>query len=110
MIKKEIDIVIAAIKDYVTELLNSWSLTKDEKTLVGFESKHMPYTKYSGNQSIDHVLFRKFLRHYDPQNIEDGIVNTVSELYGERIKELEVENEALRKKVAELEKISYAAL
>ena len=110
MIKREIDIVIAAIKDYVTEILNSWSITKDEKTLVGFESKHMPYTKYSGNQSVDHILFRKFLRHYDPQNIEDSIAGNVIAIYKEQIKELEAENEALRKKVAELEQLTYAAL
>jgi hypothetical protein len=110
MIKKEIDIIIPILKKYITDTLNSWSLSKDEKTLVGFESQHMPYNRYSGNQSVDHILFRKFLRCYDPQNIEDSIAGNVINIYKERIEELEKENEELRKELAEHKKLIYAAL
>lgn len=74
MTKQDIDIITVLIKDYVKELIDGWGLSDTEKTLVSFEETYLPYTKYSGNQSIDHIVFRKFLRHFDPENIEDGIV------------------------------------
>ena len=44
----------------------------------------MPYTQYSGNQSVDHVLFRRFLRSFDPDVIYqwavDYIINHINEL------------------------------
>ena len=110
MTKKDIDIVIAAMKDFVSELLNGWGLTPNEKNLVSFEQQHLPYTRYSGNQSIDHVVFRKFLHYFDPKNIEDGIAEQLKGVYEERIKLLEEENEALRKKLAEVEQLAYAGL
>ena len=70
----------------------------------------MPYTKYSGNQSVDHVLFRKFLRRYDPQKIEDSIAGNVIEIFKDQIQKLESENAELRKKLAEVEQLTYAAL
>lgn len=70
MTKKDIDTIIASIKDYVLDLLNGWGLDDTEKSLVKFEKTYLPYTRYSGNQSIDHVVFRRFLRHFDPEQIE----------------------------------------
>ena len=110
MIKRDVEAILDSLKEYVKDLLLGWGLSDEEKSLVAFEQKYMPYTEYSGKQSVDHVLFRKFLRHYDPQNIEDGIAGNVINIYKERIEELESENEALRKKVAQLEQLTYAAL
>ena len=110
MTKKDIDIMLAIVKAYVKDLLSGWGLSDTEKTLVGFEQTHLPYTRYSGNQSIDHVVFRKFLRLYDPQSIEDSIAGNVINIYKERIEELESENEELRKKLKEVENIAYAGL
>lgn len=63
MIKKmEVDIILAQLKEYVDEVLNGWGLSEGDKALTSFEQTHMPYTKYSGNQSVDHVVFRKFIR------------------------------------------------
>lgn len=62
MTKRDVDIILASIKDYVNELLMGWGLSDEEKSLIAFEQKYMPYTEYSGKQSVDHVLFRKFLR------------------------------------------------
>ena len=110
MNKQETEILLQAVKDYVSELLNGWGLTDEEKTLVSFEQAHLPYTRYSGNQSIDHIVFRRFLRLYDPQNIEDGIAANVINIYKERIEELESENEALRKELEKVRTLTYAAL
>ena len=117
MTKQETEILLQTVKDYVSELLNGWGLTDEEKTLVSFEQTHLPYTRYSGNQSIDHIVFRRFLRLYDPQNIEDGIASNVINIYKERIEELESknaslveDNEELRKKQEEIEQLAYAAL
>lgn len=63
MISKEtINYIITICKQYIDDVLRGWGVSKEEKELVAFEKEHMPYTKYSGNQSIDHVLFRKFIR------------------------------------------------
>lgn len=110
MTKQDTEILLQAVKDYVSELLNGWGLTDEEKTLVSFEQTHLPYARYSGNQSIDHIVFRRFLRLYDPQNIEDGIAGNVINIYKKRIEELESENEELRKKLKEVENIAYAGL
>lgn len=110
MTKRDVENILASLKEYVKDLLLGWGLSDDEKSLVGFEQKYMPYTKYSGGQSVDHVLFREFLRQYDPKNIEDSIAGNVIEIYKEQIEMLENENEALRKKLAEVEKLAYAGL
>ena len=117
MTKRDIDIILVSLKEYVKDLLSSWALSDEEKSLVAFEQKYMPYTEYSGKQSIDHVLFRRFLRHYDPQKIEDSITGNVINIYKERIEELEKtnaslveDNEELRKKLKEVENIAYAGL
>lgn len=110
MTKHDVDTILVVIKEYVKELLSEWGLSDDKKSLVAFEQKYMPYTEYSGKQSIDHVLFRKFLRHYDPQQIEDSIAGNVIEIYKEQIEKLEAENAELRKKLAEVEQIAAAGV
>ena len=110
MTKQEAEILLQAVKDYVSELLNGWGLTDEEKTLVSFEQTHLPYTRYSGNQSIDHIVFRRFLRLYDPQNIEDSIAGNVIEIYKDQIKKLETENESLRKELEEVKQIAAAGV
>lgn len=66
--KQAIDYIISICKQYIDEVLRGWGLSKEEKELVAFEKEHMPYAKYSGNQSVDHVLFRKFLRVFANSN------------------------------------------
>lgn len=110
MTKRDVEAILDSLKEYVKDLLLGWGLSDEEKSLVAFEQKYMPYTEYSGKQSVDHVLFRKFLRHYDSKKIEDSIAGNVIEIYKGRIEELEAENEALRKKLAEVELLTYAAL
>lgn len=110
MTKRDIDIILVSLKEYVKDLLSSWALSDEEKSLVAFEQKYMPYTEYSGKQSIDHVLFRRFLRHYDPQKIEDSITGNVIEIYKEQIEQLEAENAALRRELEEVKQIAYAGL
>lgn len=70
--KQLIDYIISICKQYIDEVLRGWGLSDEEKSLVAFEQKHMPYTQYSGNQSIDHVLFRKFLRFFANANASGG--------------------------------------
>lgn len=94
--KQAIDYIISICKQYIDDVLRGWGLSKEEKELVAFEKEHMPYTRYSGNQSIDHVLFRKFLRHYDSKKMQ--------------IEKLEAENAALRRELEEVKKITYAGL
>lgn len=110
MTKRDIDIILVSLKEYVKDLLSSWALSDEEKSLVAFELKYMPYTEYSGKQSIDHVLFRKFLRHYDSKKIEDSIAGNVIEIYKEQIEKLEAENAALRRELEEVKQIAYAGL
>ena len=104
--RKMLDQLLATCKSYINSLLDGYSTT--EKSLANFEKEYME--RYSGDRAVDHVLFRKFLRHYDPQNIEDGIAGNVINIYKERIEELESENEELRKKLAEVEQLTYAGL
>lgn len=77
--KQSIDYIISICKQYIDEVLRGWGLSDEEKSLVAFEQKHMPYTQYSGNQSIDHVLFRKFLRTFKTNTNLDVIRNIVKE-------------------------------
>lgn len=86
MTKKDIDIIIQSIKQYVNELLRGWRLSDEEKSLVAFEKEHMPFSKYSGNQSVDHVLFRKFLRLFDPEDIKNNLAKDKQDKYDERLK------------------------
>ena len=72
MTKEFIDSIVKQLKEYVDAKLRGWGLSDEEKSLVAFEQKHMPYTQYSGNQSIDHVLFRKFLRMFNPDAIREA--------------------------------------
>lgn len=77
--KQSIDYIISICKQYIDEVLRGWGLSDEEKSLVAFEQKHMPYTQYSGNQSVDHVLFRKFLRTFKTNTNIDVIRNIVKE-------------------------------
>lgn len=77
--KQSIDYIISICKQYIDEVLRGWGLSDEEKSLVAFEQKHMPYTQYSGNQSVDHVLFRKFLRTFGTNTNHDVIRNIVKE-------------------------------
>lgn len=104
--KQSIDYIISICKQYIDEVLRGWGLSKEEKELVAFEKEHMPYTKYSGNQSVDHVLFRKFLRRFDPDDIKNDIIRELNK----EIAVIRDENEALRKKIQEIEQLLYAAL
>ena len=79
MTKEFIDSIVKQLKEYVDSKLRGWGLSDEEKSLVAFEQKHMPYTQYSGNQSIDHVLFRKFLRLFDPKVIEQEAIDYLKE-------------------------------
>ena len=110
MTRRDVEAILVSLKEYVKELLLGWGLSDEEKSLVAFEQKYMPYTRYSGNQSIDHVLFRRFLRQYDPQKIEDSIAGNVIEIYKEQIEKLESENAALRRELEEVKQIAYAGL
>lgn len=110
MTRRDVEAILVSLKEYVKELLLGWGLSDEEKSLVAFEQKFMPYTRYSGNQSIDHVLFRRFLRQYDPQKIEDSIAGNVIEIYKEQIEKLESENAALRRELEEVKQIAYAGL
>lgn len=62
MTKHDVEAILDSLKEYVKDLLLGWGLSDEEKSLVAFEQRYMPYTQYSGDQSVDHVLFRKFLR------------------------------------------------
>lgn len=72
--KQSIDYIISICKQYIDEVLRGWGLSDEEKSLVAFEQKHMPYTQYSGNQSVDHVLFRKFLREFTTESAGGGTI------------------------------------
>lgn len=72
MTKEFIDSIVKQLKEYVDAKLRSWGLSDEEKSLVAFEQKYMPYTRYSGEQSVDHVLFRKFLRVFNPDAIREA--------------------------------------
>lgn len=86
MTKEFIDSIVKQLKEYVDAKLRGWGLSDEEKSLVAFEQNHMPYTQYSGNQSIDHVLFRKFLRLFDPENIRNNLANHKQDKYDEGLK------------------------
>lgn len=110
MTKHNIDIILVSLKEYVKDLLLGWGLSDEEKSLVAFEQKYMPYTEYSGKQSVDHVLFRRFLRRYDSKKIEDSIAGNVIEIYKEQIEQLEAENAALRRELEEVKQIAAAGV
>lgn len=79
MTKQDVDIILALVKEYVKNLLSGWGLSDTDKSLIAFEQKYMPYTEYSGKQSVDHVLFRKFLRRFNPDKIKEEISEEISE-------------------------------
>ena len=106
MTKEFIDSIVKQLKEYVDTKLRGWGLSDKEKSLVAFEQKYMPCTKYSGQQSVDHVLFRKFLRRFAPDDIKNDIIRELNK----EIAVIRDENEALRKKIQEIEQLLYAAL
>lgn len=56
--KQMFDELLAASKKYIDNILGGYS--EGSKEMAAFERKHM--ARYSGGASIDHVLFRLFLR------------------------------------------------
>lgn len=54
------DKIISICKEYIDSIMENY--TKEEKELASFEKIHM--SRYSGNASVDHVLFRNFLRRF----------------------------------------------
>lgn len=129
MTKRDVEIILASLKEYVKDLLLGWGLSDEEKSLVAFEQKYMPYTEYSGKQSVDHVLFRKFLRVFNPDAIREAakvdvdkkqdkvdeglqtkqktIVGAINEV-NEKVEAQDTE--ALRKKLEEIEQLAAAGL
>ena len=129
MTKRDVEAILDSLKEYVKDLLLGWGLSDEEKSLVAFEQKYMPYTEYSGKQSVDHVLFRKFLRVFNPDAIREAakvdvdkkqdkvdeglqtkektIVGAINEV-NEKVEAQDTE--ALRKKLEEIEQLAYAAL
>jgi hypothetical protein len=67
--KQMLDILLSACKGYIDSIMSGYG--KVDKELSGFEEKYMG--SYSGGAPIDHVLFRKFLRMFDPTTKQDKI-------------------------------------
>lgn len=86
MTKQDVDIILALVKEYVKNLLSGWGLSDTDKSLIAFEQKYMPYTEYSGKQSVDHVLFRKFLRRFNPDKIKEEISEEIDQIYAIQLK------------------------
>lgn len=129
MTKRDVEAILDSLKEYVKDLLLGWGLSDEEKSLVAFEQKYMPYTEYSGKQSVDHVLFRKFLRIFNPDAIREAakvdvdkkqdkvdeglqtkektIVGAINEV-NEKVEAQDTES--LRKKLEEIEQLAYAGL
>lgn len=65
--------LLGAVEKYIDkrllDILASYNQT--DVDLTAFETINME--KYSGNAPIDHVLFRKFLRQFDPADIENNL-------------------------------------
>lgn len=129
MTKRDVEAILDSLKEYVKDLLLGWGLSDEEKSLVAFEQKYMPYTEYSGKQSVDHVLFRKFLRIFNPDAIREAakvdvdkkqdkvdeglqtkektIVGAINEV-NEKVEAQDTE--ALRKKLEEIEQLAAAGI
>lgn len=86
MTKRDVEAILDSLKEYVKDLLLGWGLSDEEKSLVAFEQKYMPYTEYSGKQAIDHVLFRKFLRRFNPDKIKEEISEEIDQIYAIQLK------------------------
>lgn len=85
MTRRDIENIINQLKAFVLDLIDGFQLSDIKKSLVKFEQKYMPLSQYSGNQSIDHGLFRKFLRHFDPEEINQAAADNFKEHIGENI-------------------------
>jgi len=81
--KEDFERIVQKVKQYVNQLIQGFGLSATEKKLVWFEQTFMPAEKYSGNQSVDHMLFRKFLRYFDPSGVEERIREWIQELVAE---------------------------
>jgi hypothetical protein len=80
--KQIIDSILDACKKYIDGLFSGY--TNNEKKLVAFEKENM--ARYSGGAAIDHVLFRKFLRLFDPDDIRNNLANHKQDKYDEGLK------------------------
>lgn len=80
--KQAFDALLQACKKYIDTKLGEY--TKDAKKLASFEKDNM--ARYSGGAAIDHVLFRKFLRLFDPEDIRNNLANHKQDKYDEGLK------------------------
>lgn len=71
--------IVVVLKDYFHSLFDGYDFTDTQKKLIKFEQELMPPEKYSGGQSIDHVLFRRFLHIFDPEAVEERVKSWVEE-------------------------------
>ena len=72
-LKEWADYTIGVLKAYFEELYGHYDFSEDQEKLIQFEREYMSDEKYQGGQSIDHVLFRKFLHIFNPGSIEERI-------------------------------------
>jgi tRNA(Ser,Leu) C12 N-acetylase TAN1 len=73
--KMMLDVLLHASKQYIDGILKGYGTTNKE--LASFEKNNM--ARYSGDAPIDHVLFRKFLRRFNPDKIKEEISEEISE-------------------------------
>lgn len=72
--KMMLDVLLHASKQYIDGILKGYGTT--DKELASFEKNNM--ARYSGDAPIDHVLFRRFLRTFDPDDIKNGIASELA--------------------------------
>lgn len=72
--KMMLDVLLHASKQYIDGILKGYGTTN--KNLASFEKNNM--ARYSGDAPIDHVLFRRFLRTFDPDDIKNGIASELA--------------------------------
>jgi hypothetical protein len=72
--KMMLDVLLHASKQYIDSILKGYGTTNKE--LASFEKNNM--ARYSGDAPIDHVLFRRFLRIFDPDDIKNGIASELA--------------------------------
>jgi hypothetical protein len=115
--KQMFESLLEACKRYIDSILGGYS--KGVKDVATFEKENME--RYSGGAAIDHVLFRKFLRQFDPKDIENNLARDKQDKVDDdlqtseksvvgAINEINKTNEELRKKIEKIKKIAYAGL
>ena len=73
--KQLLDTVIATCKKYIDSLFEGYD--ESTKDIVSFEKNNM--ARYSGNAPIDHKLFRRFLRQFDPEEVRSMAIEHLKE-------------------------------